>query len=169
MNQSIEENKSLKNKLSYLYNNNKRKFFSTLAVITLIILTAFFININNKKKNNLISEKYVKAQVLMNMGKIEESKNYYEEIIYSKNIFYSILSLNSILEKNLTKDEEKILGYFNFINNLNITQNQKNLVTLKKALYLLKIKKIEEGKKLLNNLIDTNSQYKNIAKELITG
>ena len=49
----------------------------------------------------MISEKYVKAGILLSNNKNEKAlKNYYEEIILSKNKFYSILALNTIIEKN---------------------------------------------------------------------
>ena len=45
----------------------------------------------------------------------EKAKNIYVEIIQSNNSFYSILSLNEIIEKNLIQDKNKILNYFEIL------------------------------------------------------
>ena len=69
---------------------------------------AFFLwKDNNNKKNILISEKYTKAQLLLSKNKKEAATKHYEEIIFSKNKFYSVLALNTILEKELIKDKKK--------------------------------------------------------------
>ena len=64
----------------------------------------------------------------MCIKKNEKSKIIYEEIILSKNQFYSILALNNILEKKLETDKNKIVCkqnvVFNFIK-LNKEQQQK--------------------------------------------
>ena len=42
------------------------------------------------KSNNLISEKYISTGLYLSTKDIEKSKNFYEEIILSKNKFYSV-------------------------------------------------------------------------------
>ena len=69
----------------------------------------------------------------------EKSKNLYEEIILSKNKFYSVLALNMILEKELEENQDKVLNYFKIVENLNISKEQKDLIKFKKALFLIKI------------------------------
>ena len=85
----------------------------------------------------------------------------------SKNEFYSVLALNTLLEKNLEKDENKVLNYFEVVGNLPLRQEQRDLVILKKALFLIKILKIDEGKKLLKKLIDGESNFKSLSKEIL--
>ena len=43
---------------------------------------------------------------------MKNQKILFEEIILSKNKFYSILALNTILEKKLEKDKNKIIKIF---------------------------------------------------------
>ena len=50
---------------------------------------------------------------------------------------------------------------------MNISEEKKDLLMFKKALYLIKISKNEDGKKLLNNLIDRNSKLKPLIEEII--
>ena len=97
----------------------------------------------------------------------EKSKKLLEDIILSKNKFYSVLALNTILEKNLEKDENKVLNYFEVVKNLSLRQEQRDLVILKKALFLIKISKIDEGKKLLKKLIEGKSKFKSLSEEIL--
>ena len=152
--------------ISFLKENKKKSIFSILILLIFIISTAF-ITINNEKKNVLISEKYIQAGLYLASNKLEKSKNIYEEIILSKNKSYSILSLNTILEKNLETDKNKILNYFKIIEELDNSEEQKDLVIFKKALFLINESDIEEGKKLLNDIIESNSKLKSLAEEIL--
>ena len=67
-------------------------------IITLISFT--IIKYKNEKNNILIGEKYVEAGLKLSSNQTDKAKEIYEEIIYSKNNFYSILALNAIIEKN---------------------------------------------------------------------
>ena len=126
-----------------------------------------FITISNEKNNILIGNKYIKAGLYLTSGKKDQSKNLYEEIILSKNKFYSILALNTILEKDLVTDKNKIFQYFKIVEELNKPQEQTDLVIFKKALYLIKISNIKEGNELLKKLIDENSKLKLLAEEIL--
>ena len=112
MEQSLDKKPYLRETLTNFLNKNKRKFI-LFAILILITLTIFYIsNENKKRKNNLIAEKYVKAGLLLSKNQNKEAKEYYENIILSNNEFYSLLSLNILLEKKLIKDDQKILNYF---------------------------------------------------------
>ena len=63
----------------------------------------------DKKKNISLAEKYVQAEILLSSNKNEKAKKLYEEIILSKNKFYSILALNTVIEKDLIFDKKKLL------------------------------------------------------------
>jgi len=91
----------------------------------------------------------------------------YEEIILSKNKFYSILSLNTILEKNLISDKSKILEYFKILESSSNTKENNDLIIFKKALFLIKVSDNETGRKLLNDLIEKDSKLKSIAEDLL--
>ena len=85
----------------------------------------------------------------------------------TKNKFYSILALNTIIEKNLISNKEEILKYFEILEKSNATQEQKNLIKFKKALYLIKELDTKNGNNLLKDLIDNNSSLKSLAEEII--
>ena len=85
----------------------------------------------------------------------------------SKNQFYSLLSLNTILEKNLEQDFEKIMNYFEIVENLGHSKEKKDLILLKKALYLIDNSKKKEGNNILNNLISNDSAFKSLAEDIL--
>ena len=167
MEQNIETKFDLKNKIINFYNFNKLKIFVLSFVLLIGIIIIFFLKYHNEKKNILISERYIEAGLYLASNNQENAKKIYEEIILSKNTFYSVLALNTIIEKDLIKNKERILEYFNVIEKSVSSKDQKDLIILKKAIYLIKELETKEGNNLLNNLISNNSILKPIAEELI--
>ncbi len=168
MDQNVNKDTRLKDKLIQYFYKYKNKLVILFGLA--LILTVFFIinNIIKEKKNISISEKYIQVGLLLNSNQLEKSKILLEEIILSKNKFYSILALNILLERNLEKDKDKILKYFEVVEKSNKIQNQKDLIILKKALYLLNNSEIEKGEILLKKIIETNSDFKSIAEEILS-
>ncbi len=167
MEQTIDKKPVLKDLLISFIKNNKLKIYFLVSIIVIFIIVFFVLNENKKNKNILISENYVKAGLLISNGQKEEAKKYYENIILGKNKFYSLLSLNTILEKNLIDDENKILEYFAHLEKKNFPEDFEDLILFKKALYLIKINDSENGKKILEDLVKKNSNLKASAQEII--
>ena len=157
MEQNIETKFDLKNKIINFYNFNKLKIFVLSFVLLIGIIIIFFLKYHNEKKNILISERYIEAGLYLASNNQENAKKIYEEIILSKNTIYSVLALNTIIEKDLIKNKERILEYFNVIEKSVSSKDQKDLIILKKAIYLIKELETKEGNNLLNNLISNNS------------
>jgi|TARA_B100001093_G_C26721948_1_gene968224 hypothetical protein len=166
------ENK-LNNKTNFLENFipiiKKNKNIIILAIITIIVIWSFvlFLIYHQENKNKIISEKYITANIYLSNKDKDKSLSIYKEIISSKNKFYSYLALNNIIENKLELNSEEILKLFKIVESIKIDKEQKNLIKLKKALYLIKISKIEEGNKLLKEIINNNSLWKDTAKELL--
>lgn len=167
MEEKLNNKLELKTKLINFYNSNKVKIFTFILVTIITLITIIFLKINDEKKNILLAEKYIQAGIFLTSNKSDEAKQIYEEIIFSKNKFYSILSLNTILEKNLISDKNKILEYFDVLEKTISNKNNKDLIMLKKALYLIKESNTQEGRNLLKNLIENNSNLKIIAQEFL--
>ena len=167
MEENLDKKIEIKEGISLFYKKNKLKIFIILSIIILTILVLVFLEIYKKKENNLVSEKYIQAGLLLSANENEKSKKLLEDIILSKNEFYSVLALNTILEKNLEKDENKVLNYFEVVGNLSLRQEQRDLVILKKALFLIKISKTDEGKKLLKKLMEGESKFKSLSEEIL--
>ena len=168
MEQNLDKKNEIQERLKTFFSNNKKKFILLIIIILIIFITFFLWKGNQNKKDILISEKYIKAGLFLSNNKFEEAKNTYEDLILSNNKFYAVLALNTVLEKNLVKDKQKIFKYFNKVEKLNLSDEQKDLIIFKKALYLININENDNAKELLNNLIDKNSNFESVAKELIS-
>ena len=167
MDQNQEKKFEFKDKLTAFYNSNKIKIYSFIFCLLLIFFTIIVLEIYNNKKNAIISEKFIQAGVYLKYDKKDKAKDLYEEIIFSKNEFYSVLSLNTIIEQNLIKDKKKILEYFKILEKSVSDKDRSDLLIFKKALYLIKSSEIEMGRKLLERLIKKDSSFKLLAKEVI--
>ena len=167
MSQDIENRTDFIEKSLTFYKKNKLKIISLIILIFIILSALILINENQKKKNISQAENYIKAGIYLSNGKGKQAIETYEEIIKSENKFYSILALNSILEKNLVREEEKILDYFEILETINYSEDTLDIIYFKKALFYLKNSNFEQGNKLLQKLIDKNSNQKNIAQEII--
>ena len=167
MEQNLEKKIDFKEKLFFFFTKNKLKLIISFFLILSISVFLIFFKFNSEKKNNLISEQFIQAGINLDLNKTELSKKIYSEIIFKKNKFYSVLALNIILEKKLETDENTILSYFKIIENLKLPKEKKDLVTLKKALFLIEKSKTTEANKILNNLIENDSKFKDVAQEIL--
>ena len=168
MEENIEKKQELKSRFIHFFDKNKFKFFILTSLIVIAIFALLLFQINVKKKNSLIAEKYIQAGIFLANKKNADATLIFEEIIESKNKFYSILSLNTILEKKLLTDKKKILLLFKKIEKIKTTQEQKDLIKFKKALFLINNSEFEEGKKLLQEIVDSQSGLKFLAEEIIS-
>ena len=156
-----------KNKLIFFVKENKIKILIIVSLIFLSIISLNLFKIHKLNKNDLISEKYIQAGIYLNLKNEKKSLEIYDEIIKEKNKFYSVLSLNTVIEKKLVKDHEKIINYFEIVEKINTSKEQKDLVMFKKALYLINANKLIKGKEILEKIIDSNSKLKIFAEEIM--
>ena len=168
MDQSIDKKPELRENIRIFFNQNKKKTIFTFISITIILASTLMWNENQNKKNLLISEKYIKAGILLSNNEKESALKSYEEIILSKNKFYSLLALNIILEKNLVKQKEKIFFYFDLLEKLNFSEETIDLILFKKALYYIREGNIDIGKQILKDLIQKDSKLKSLAQGIIS-
>mgnify|MGYP000900600971 CR=1 FL=1 len=168
MEQNHNNKIEIKDKLFFFYKKNKIKIYFFIIAIVILIISSIFIETNNIKKNNLISEKYIQAGLHLSAQKKNKAKDLYVEIILSKNKFYSILSLNTILEKNLINDESLILKYFEIVEEIQNSEEQRDLIIFKKALYLLKNSNSIKGNELLEDISTRNPKLKLLIKEILS-
>ena len=167
MDQNTEKKVEFKDKLKLFFIEQKFKIILFFSAFFLVLIIFSVMKINQDRQNIIISEKFIKANIYLSSENKEKSKKILEEIIKSKNKFYSILALNTILEKELENNEEKIINYFDTLQNVSIPPEQKDLLTLKKALYLLQISKTKEGKNLLKKLSNSDSYLKKISDQIL--
>jgi len=147
--------------------NKKKKFF--IVFFSFIILIIISLTYFNYYKNNLvikISEKYIQAGLHLASNNLEQSKNTYKEIIKSKNKFYSLLSLNTIIDNDLIKNNDEIIKLFEIVEDIKMNKEEKNLIKLKKILYLIKSSKIEDANKILEEMKSSKSIWYEAALEI---
>ena len=167
MEQNLDNKIDFKSKILSFYKENKLKIYLCFVGLIISIISVVFLQISKKNKANLISEQYMEAGIFYNLNKKKKSKKIYENILNSKNTFYSTLALNNLLEKNLENDKKKIMGYFDIVEKLQKDKQQKDILKFKKALYLMKNSENQDANKLLNELINTNSKIKDLAEEIL--
>ncbi len=158
---------SKQNRISFFINKNKKKILISTILIILLCLSLIFFQINNNRKNILLSEKFMNAQIYLSTDKKIKALNIYEELIKSKNKFYSNMALNMIIENDLEKDSSIVLNYFEIVESITKDNKQKDLINFKKALYLIEISKAGEGKKILQKLSDKESDLKFMIDEIL--
>lgn len=156
-----------KNKLIFFVKENKIKILIIVSLIFLSIIALNLFKIHKLNKNDLISEKYIQAGIYLNLKNEKKSLEIYDEIIKEKNKFYSVLSLNTVIEKKLVTDHEKIINYFEIVEKINTSKEQKDLLMFKKALYFINANKLIKGKEILKKIIDSNSKLKIFAEEIM--
>ena len=167
MDQNLDYKSNLKDIFSSLFLKHKIKIIFIIIIVIICSVIFLFFKENERKENIKLSEKYIKAGLLLSNENKEEAITLFEEIISGKNQFYSILALNTILEKNLIEDKKKIIGYFEKIQDQNFSTPQNDLILFKKALFLIKNSNNDTGKKLLQKLIENNSELKILAELII--
>ena len=153
-------------KIANFIQKNKNIILINFILLILVLVGISYFNYYQNSKNEKISEKFVQAGIYLSLNKQEESKKIYKEVISSKNKFYSILALNNIIDNDLEQNNEEVLELFDIVENIKIENEQKNLIKLKKALYLIKISRDNDGKKLLDEIISDDSIWKEAASEI---
>ena len=167
MEQELDNKIPIKETIKSFLNKNKLKIIFLIIIILITTITLIILKENKKKANVLISEKYIKAGLLLSKNENENAKKYYEEIVLSRNKFYSLLALNTLIEKDLINDKEKIINYFAKLKNSNFSKDLTDLILIKEALYLIKNEDLDFGKKILLKLIKEDSTLKTIAQQII--
>jgi len=167
MDQNLERTQELKNKIVNFYHLNKVKVLLFILILIIGVISTVFLKINNERKNVLISDKYIQAGLYLSSSNDKKAKILFEEIVLSKNKFYSILAFNTILEKNLISDKKQILEYFSVLERSITTLDNKDLIAFKKALYSIKFFDNKTGEDLFRDLINKDSILKPLAQEIL--
>lgn len=171
MNLNIAENSS---KMEIVKNLIKKNL-KAIIVLSSIILFTFFCYLYLKeakiKKEIKISNEFNDARILIQKKETNKAKEKFYKIIDDQNSFYSPLSLYLVIENNMESDEKIISSLFDKVINIGDIDNEtKNLVKIKKTLFLMKANKNEQ--EILNELkpiINSESIWRQNAIEIIGG
>ena len=138
------------------------KLLITLCLV-IILIGVFFIwlDYSKKSKRTKSSESFIESKILLSEKNYSKSLEILENIIKMKDNTYSPLSLFLILDQNLEKDNKVVLEYFNDVLSIrNLENEDKNLLRLKKAIFISNTVNEKEMLDLLNPIINSDSVWK---------
>jgi len=149
-----------KNFINFIKSNSKIFIYAIAALLVIIVFSSWFFY-ESKQEKIKISENFIKAKILLENQNENEAKIILKEIIEKKNTIYASLSLFLLIDKNLIEDKKLILDYFDkVISSNSYSDEDTNLLRLKKAIYISDIREEQEMLKLLNPIINSNSVWR---------
>tara|TARA_B100001175_G_scaffold281545_1_gene259979 strand:- start:106 stop:723 length:618 start_codon:yes stop_codon:yes gene_type:complete len=158
------ENKSLKN----LILSKKKILFSLAGLLLLVIVFFWWTDNSNKNKRAINSEDFITAKIFLSQNENEKSLEILKNIIMKNDAVYSPLSLFIIIDKDLEKNRENIIKYFNQILLIkSLEKEDLNLLKLKKAIYISEDADEKELLDLLNPVVNSKSVWKYEALKLL--
>jgi len=171
MNENLIHNEAeltRREKILRFYDNNKILIFSFFSLVLVIgILIIFYIESQEKKKE-IVAQNYISAKIYIERDDKPKAKKILKEIVFSNNGIYSSLSFFLLLNENLIDGEkEKSELFEHIINNNNFTDEIRNLIIFKKALFESSFINESDLLASLNPLINNDSIWKAHALLLI--
>ena len=141
---------------------NSKIFIYTISTFFIVMAALLWISYDSNKQKKIISEDFIKAKIFLEKQNKDKATLILKNIIEKKDTIYSSLSLFLLIDQNLVEDKQLILEYFdNIIFDGDYSEEDKNLLKLKKAIYISDIEDEQEMLKLLNPIINSDSVWKN--------
>ena len=155
-------------KIRKFYNNNKTFIFSTFIFIFIFIfLTTIYLEFKKNKRIDLADD-YIQAKVLISSNEKNQATNLLKSIVSQNDKVYSTLSLFTLLDENLLKNNQEISKLFeNLLQNNKFEYEIENLIIFKKALLQSDYLDENELLKITKPLINSESIWKNHALLLL--
>ena len=151
------EKKSLK---SFFLSNKKVLFIfcSTILLIGVFFWWSENLNIKEKHKN---SEDFIGAKVLLSQDNKTKSLEVLKKIIQQNDEVYSPLSLFLIIDRDLEANKKDVIKYFDQVLSIkSLEKEDRNLLKLKKAIYISEDAEENDLLNLLNPILNSNSVWK---------
>jgi predicted negative regulator of RcsB-dependent stress response len=125
-----------KSRIRKFYESNKISIFSTLILFLLLVGSFIFYLEYQENKKIKISDKYIKAQIILENGNKSKALDEFKKIILTKDSTYSVLAFFIIIDNNLIEDiDELSLLYDYLLTNIKVDKELKNLLIYKNALF----------------------------------
>ena len=93
MSDNFEKKEELKNKIFEIFKKSKALILSSFFISLIIILVVFFFQISKSKKNELISEKYINAGILLSLNEKKKPKRFMKRLLQTKIVFMQFYQL----------------------------------------------------------------------------
>ena len=71
--EDLDNKTDFKHKLKSFYDLNKVKIYSLIFILILALIINFIFKYKNEKENIVVAENYVEAEILLSLGKSNES------------------------------------------------------------------------------------------------
>ena len=167
MNNQINQVKDINPFLRKLVTFKKHIIGSVVFIILILIGILIFKN-QEEKKNIKISENFNKAVILIEDKNLEKATEILKLIVQEKNKFYSINSLNLIIQNNLIVDNNEIKILFKELYKIkNIGNELKDLIKIKELLYFQETINEQEILDKLKNIMMSESIWKKTAIKIV--
>ena len=151
------EKKSLKN----LILSNRKILISFGFILLILAVFLWWSDSNAKKERYKNSEDFINAKVYLSQNNDQKSLEILKKIIDRKDKVYSPLSLFLIIDKDLETNKDNITKYFDQIISIkNLENEDKNLIKLKKAIFISE--RADEGDliSLLSPVLNSDSVWR---------
>ncbi len=151
------EKKSLKN----LILSNRKILISFSFILLILAVFLWWSDSNAKKERYKNSEDFINAKVYLSQNNDQKSLEILKKIIDRKDKVYSPLSLFLIIDKDLETNKDNITKYFDQIISIkNLENEDKNLIKLKKAIFISE--RADEGDliSLLSPVLNSDSVWR---------
>tara|TARA_B100001540_G_scaffold316977_1_gene348425 strand:+ start:2565 stop:3149 length:585 start_codon:yes stop_codon:yes gene_type:complete len=153
--------------ISKVKQNKKILIYLSLTVVIGLFIILFL----EKRKNDQnieISKEFNKAKILIENEKKEESYFILKNIINKKHKFYSPSSLYLILDFELENNQEEIIRLFDKVISISkIKDEDKDLIKIKKAIFMSNYYGEQDLLKVLNPIIESKSIWRSSALKII--
>ena len=151
------EKKSLK---SFFLSNKKILIIFCTTIILIGVYFWWFQNLNIKEKYKN-SEDFIGAKVLLSQNNKVKSLEVLKKIILQNDEVYSPLSLFLIIDKDLETNKKNVIKYFDQVLSIkSLEKEDRNLLKLKKAIYISEDAKENDLLNLLNPILNSKSVWK---------
>lgn len=148
----------------------QNKKIVTYLFITIVIglFLMLFLEKRKNDQNIQISKEFNKAKILIENEKKEESYFILKNIINKKHKFYSPSSLYLILDFELETNQEEIIRLFDKVISISkIKKEDRNLIKIKKAIFMSNYYGEPDLLKVLNPIIDSKSIWRSSALKIL--
>ena len=151
------EKKSLK---SFFLSKKKILIIFSIIIILIGVFFWWFQNLNIKEKYKN-SEDFIGAKVLLSQNNKAKSLEALKKIILQNDEVYSPLSLFLIIDKDLETNKKNVTKYFDQVLSIkSLEKEDRNLLKLKKAIYISEDAEENDLLNLLNPILNSNSVWK---------
>ena len=138
------------------YEKNKILIYSIISIIVIFLISFSFYLENRENKKIANSEKYIEAKVYLEQEDKDQALKTLKELIFANDPTYSTLSFFLLMNQKLITDQNELSALFDHLLSKNeFSEEMKNLMIYKKALYssnfVTESELLESIKPLLNN------------------